>query len=622
MMIHHSRRTFLATTAAAATESLWNPLSSNSASKPTFQLSDAQHRSLLAALESSDKNYDPAEKMISGTVSKIGYHTALKPGTKIHHTRSSFTYATACLDSGDSKRLERAQEIIDRVIDLQDQNPNNRTYGIWSWYYEEPLDKMSPPDWNWADFCSAQLLAAYIDHHDRLDKKLVDKIRDSIIHAANSIKKRNVSPGYTNIAIMGTYVSLAVGEYLGLDEFKQYGKERLHRFYNHLNEQGSFSEYNSSTYTIVAIAELSRMMMHIHTPEHRPYIESIYDKAWKHAASHFHAPTQQWAGPNSRCYSTLLRESTLAFLENATGNTKKLLDKDPLPIGITYVRLKADCPEKYRDWYFSLSEPRSINETFSKSRSGMKTIGYTDLHPEYNFGIVNHGDFWVQRRPFVAYWGTAEKPTYLQLRFLHDNYDYTSALISNTQINEGKSLSTITFATDYGDTHPSLDKVKNATIKAKDLRLRFEFGGNLDGLQILRSGNFMKPYVITHNNVHMIITPIADRFGDWEFVWVDSGDESHKWIDAIAYSGEEKSINFNDLRKAFLVFTYMISTTDQPLWRTLPNNIKMDQNLDLHLSDGRTWTINLKQKIQPDKRNTIYQSYSISSSGNGFSPGP
>ena len=40
----------------------------------------------------------------------------------------------------------------------QDQDPQRRTYGIWPYHYEEPLDAMNKPDWNWADFIGVQLL--------------------------------------------------------------------------------------------------------------------------------------------------------------------------------------------------------------------------------------------------------------------------------------------------------------------------------------------------------------------------------------------------------------------------------------------------------------------------------
>jgi len=224
----------------------------------------------LKALSKQDARYDPAEKMIRRPFSSPGYHTTLKGGY-VHPPRDSLNYAVALLDSGEPARLKRAQDILRKVISLQDQNPNSRTYEIWSWFAEEPLEKMSPPDWNWADFCGTQLLQVAHEHMNRLPDELQQQVKDSIIHAAYSIKRRNVGPGYTNIAIMGTYVTLTAGELFGVDELTDYGKKRLKRFYDYTFEQGSFREYNSPTYTVVAIKELSRMLRRLsHQNRTRP----------------------------------------------------------------------------------------------------------------------------------------------------------------------------------------------------------------------------------------------------------------------------------------------------------------------------------------------------------------
>ena len=38
-------------------------------------------------------------------------------------------------------------KIIGKVLSLQDTDPSSKTYGIWPWLLEEPLEQMSPPDW-------------------------------------------------------------------------------------------------------------------------------------------------------------------------------------------------------------------------------------------------------------------------------------------------------------------------------------------------------------------------------------------------------------------------------------------------------------------------------------------
>ena len=176
-----------------------------------LNLTPERHQELIAALAPMDDRYDPAERMIRAPFHSPGYHTTLKGGYT-HPTRDSLGYAVALLDSGEDWRLERACDILDRVIALQDQDPESRTYGIWSWFMEEPLNQMSPPDWNWADFNGTHLLQVVIaadspNHRDRLPADLAERVDEALYHAARSIQRRDVSVGYTNIAFMGTYVT-------------------------------------------------------------------------------------------------------------------------------------------------------------------------------------------------------------------------------------------------------------------------------------------------------------------------------------------------------------------------------------------------------------------------------
>jgi hypothetical protein len=276
-----------------------------------FFPSEARRQAFLRALERQDKSYDPNERMLRAPFSSPGYHTTLRGGS-VHRTRETLEYAVALLDSGEPERLKRAEAILRRVIGLQDQDPNSRAYGIWSWFLEEPLDKMWPPDWNRADFCGTQLLQVAIDHADRLPSDLRQQVKDSILHAARSIVRRNVGPGYTNIALLGTYVTLVVGERFEVSDLLNYGRQHLRRFHEYTKEKGSFSEYNSPTYTCVAIEEISRMMQHVRAAESQKPLQELNEFAWHHVARRFHPPTRQWSGPPSRAYSTFLRTSTLA----------------------------------------------------------------------------------------------------------------------------------------------------------------------------------------------------------------------------------------------------------------------------------------------------------------------
>jgi hypothetical protein len=516
---------------------------------------------LERTLASWHGQYNPAEQMVRRPFSSPGYHTTLTGGF-VHPTRDSLNYALGLLDTGKPEHLERAVAIVRRVVALQDTDPARRTYGIWSWFMEEPLDKMSPPDWNWADFNGVTLLQIARDHRGRLPADLARAVEASIVHAARSIRKRNVGPHYTNIAIMGTYVTLVAGELLDLPEFRQYGLERLQRFHAYTLENGSFEEYNSPTYTVIALLELSRLQAHVQAPAARPLIDELVRRAWTEIATHFHAPTRQWGGPHSRAYSPLNSNSALALIQRGTagrvGFGLDAPDREEL-------RLPVACPPDLEPLFRSLPEPRTVTQTFIRRTH---TVGTTYLHPDYALGSINYGDLWNQRRALILYFGTAEKPGYMRLRLLKNDYDFASAFLTSAQ-REGRLAGAVTFITNGGDTHISLAKVKDAKFRARDLRLRFEIGGPaMDAVRVeLRGGS---EALVQAGSLPIAVGLVRANFGERTAGFTAGGDEKLKWLDVVLHEGAEREFDLAALTEAIVGFTLAAgSATPEPATGTV-----------------------------------------------------
>ena len=523
---------------------------------------DIEQRGFREALKKRDKQYDAKEKMLRRPFASPGYHTTLKGGA-VHPTRESLAYAVALLDSGDRKRQARAEEILRRVIALQDQDPDSKTYGIWSWFLEEPLAKMSPPDWNWADFCGVQLLQVARDHMARLPQDLQDEVKKSILHAAQSIKRRNVGPGYTNIALMGTYVTLVAGETFNVPELADYGKARLKTFYDSTLPNGSFSEYNSPTYTIVAIAEITRMLQHVQDKKSQEMLEELNRFAWHHVARRFHPPTRQWAGPHSRCYRTILGDETLAFIQRAMHGKAQFTSDKRAAVSLDARRVRAWCPDDLLHYFTSLPEARQEKETFNKGGETRPSIvGTTWLHPQFTLGSANLSDLWNQRRPLIAYWKQGRGIAALRLRCLHDGYDYASGAFFSVQ-DKGDVLGAVAFATDGGDTHGSLDRVKNATIQAKDMRLRFELEGEVGRIRLPKNPDIKQPIRLTLGDVACDLQIAHAVFGDFPIAMETGHDKESAWLDLVLYRGEQRDISFRDLSEAAVVFALSMTPKSQ-----------------------------------------------------------
>ncbi len=514
-------------------------------------LTAAEKQIMAGSQEDQHKKYDPAEQMITQKlVNYYQYHTDATDGI-LHQTRGSLLYAVDLLDSGDPQYEQRAFDIVRKVISLQDTVRASKTYGIWPYFLEEPLaTKKSPADWNWADFLGVSLLDIYMGHQEKLPADLKETIRKSLIRAAESIQKRNVGPGYTNIAIMGTYMTYVTSFLFDLPEIQNYAEKRLQKFYEYTLKNG-YTEYNSPTYTRVALDELYRMKRHIVDKEASEKINYLYDLAWEMVARHYHKPSGQWAGPHSRSYSSLVKPEFYAILDEASDGKIKL----PYTEKWSKVKIKHHIPARLLPYFLNPNYPRTERDTLAIDAP--QIIGTSYLTEKYALSTANRSSLWNQRRPFLAYWGTPEQPHYLQIRMLHDGYDFSSASFYSEQ-KENDILAAINFLTNGGDKHISIDRLSEGKFKAKDLRLRFEFGKVPPGEMVLPESN-NAPFTIETGNLQFSILLYLAEFGGMKGKWEKGGDGDAAWVDYVLYAGDEKNFDLTEMNEAALGFAFQLT---------------------------------------------------------------
>ncbi len=433
---------------------------------------------LAGSLDSLDDAYDEAERMVTQRLGpEYRYHTNLR-STVAHPTRTSLEYALYLLEAG---RRERAFEVLDRVLALQVTDPASKWYGLWGWYMEEPPDQMSPADWNWADFNGGTLLLVERRHGGALPEELHSRVREAIRHAAYSVRRRNVGMGYTNIAVKGTFVTLAAAELLGLQDLREYAQARMYFLARHIDETGSFTEYNSPTYARVTIANLTRMRMLFRSMEMREMAAAIHERAWMHLAKHWHAPTRQLAGPMSRSYGNDI--GAPLWLQKALGGRLEFATLAEVRNGevresAETAVLDFECPDQFAEDFPRLRETRLHREIFRLAEPPEPPLqGTTYLAQELSLGSANKSDFWVQRRPLLAYWGGGERPARcFQLRLMKDDYDFSSGLFYSVQ-EQNCVLGFLNFRSPGGDKHISLDPVKDGVFECSRLRWRADIAG-------------------------------------------------------------------------------------------------------------------------------------------------
>lgn len=527
-----------------------------------FKPDQQEKKILLQSIENLNEKYNPEEKMITKTITDWNYHTDAESGV-FHEVRASLYYAVYLLDLGEKQYEQRAFDVIEKTISLQDTDPQSPSCGVWPYYQEEPLaTKISPIDYNWADFNAVSLLDIYLGHKERLPAGLSAKIENALILAARSIVKRNVGPGYTNIAIMGTYVTYMVSHLFNLPDMQEYARNRLTRFYEYTQEKGGFSEYNSTTYSIVALDELERMKRHITDEECLQMIDHLYAMSWEMIARHYHKPTGQWTGPQSRAYRTLTTTAFYGILKQASGG-KIDLGYEPER---SDVKIKHKLPENLYHYFLTPSYPRTETDIFEKNEPVITGISYLTEH--YALSTANRSSLWNQRRPFLLYWGTFEKPHYLQPRLLHDMYDFSTASIF-TQQDGNKIIAGINFGTNGGDKHIHIDRIKDARFKAKDLRLRFEIGNFTDTGSLLLPAKTNDPFSFVMDDIQINIQLFYGKFSGYTGYWEKGGEGDKVWLDYVIYSGPETEIDLNKTDEAALGFIFSVSgntTWEKPVY--------------------------------------------------------
>lgn len=536
------------------------------------KLSSEEISFLKKDLEVKEKQYDQDAKMLFCVTKDKHYHSDLDSGVVVHETRESLEYAVALLKTEDGKLMKRGIDIIKTVLPMQEKDSSLPYCGIWPYYPEDPLrGRKAAVDYNWADFIAVPLIDVIINHSDYAGEELVEEIKEALILAAKAIKKRNVQPDYTNICIMGTYVCYIVGDICNMPGMTDYAQKRLKNFYDYTIRNRSFTEYNSPTYTIVAMDELLRMKQTIINPQDKRIIDKLYTMCWDMIARHFHQPSGQWCGPYLRTYSNLAQAKFYRLLYNASAGVIDLPGDYPkIPNVIQPHKIPEDILPKFIHSFL----PRTEIDTFVvanadvKIKAGNKTITGKDIvgkmyaTPDFALASVNQGYMWNQTRPLIAHWGTVEQPSYMQVRFLHDGYDFSAVNIFCTQ-NSTTVLAIFNIAEDGGDTHPNLDKLKDASFEAKDLRLRIEVGGNLSKTDFKLPEGTNGILDFTSGNIYgKIQVPYANWNGTG--YWEKDEGNGKLWADYVLYSGENKTFRLDEMQEA-VVGLYLSLTSDKQM---------------------------------------------------------
>ncbi|MNP13788.1 hypothetical protein D3C76_1060830 [compost metagenome] len=243
----------------------------------------------------------------------------------------------------------------------------------------------------------------------------------------------------------------------------------------------------------------------------------------------------------------------------ATDQKLSFFSEDELEYDSEWFGSGCRCPDAYLEQFKNM-DTRLLQQPYYRNEdTDFVKWAVTYMTPQYTIGWFKHEIMWNQTRGMVAYFKNNEQATYLQMRCLHDGYDYCSGILDVEGIRDHLLLG-VQFLTNGGDTHPSLDRIQGR-IEASDFRLRMEFGGVLEDVSIVAKGR----------TAQVIINGLPLRFeclyAAFEEAPVVGSKEQRHWswevtnqgesigLDMVIYAGQRKTIDFLALNKAAFLFS-------------------------------------------------------------------
>ena len=524
-----------------------------------------------------DNNCMLGEKWVTRTC-----HTKIKGGEWVHTTKNSMEYALCLFKAGQTEQMRRACDIVGKVLTLQDIDPVNKTFGLWPWLLEEPLEEMSSPDWNWADFIGVRIAHMLGSYQQYIPKKLQADMKDALSRAAWCIFRRNVGVGYTNIVVMGSVTTAMAGELLDDKRLLEYSISRLNHLLDDAELHGWFDEYNSPTYTMIALHECERAIEILKNETVRNLFEKVRYLAWKMIADHFHPGTGQWSGPHCRAYANLLFPGTVDYLSRQTGTNilchpemqKKGLRADLCTLHMAINPLP--CPGELRERFKALpvSPTQIVYRLRAETDEKAARIGTSWFDDNATLGSVNFEYTGDQPHNLMGYWRTEQTPAVvLRFRVLHDGFDFCSGFVRHAQ-DGSRVLTTLNFVTDRGDRHINNDHPIDDLFNISDLRISYE----LTGPEVRSFRENENLFGLSAGNYNALVHTCPGEFAGNKIYWEINQSEKKASVDAVFYQGPARKFNFTEINSVVFATGLELIPVNQPPVEESPAVKQLDNN--------------------------------------------
>ena len=550
-------------------------------------------------LKCCEKNYDDKEKMIMQTT-KNEYNPAhSKYKSSVAHTvHNTLRYASALLDYK-GKYSRKVDEILKKIISLQEGRPSKKYYGLWSIFLEEPIEDMISPDQNFAVFNLIELLEIYNKHKDIIPSDTLNLIKSSCFAATIFIVNRNTTLRYSHIVCEECYACVFCGEIFSRLEFVNYGMQKLENFLNYTLFNGDFYEFNSPVYSLIMAKYFKKILENVKNTRVLDAAQKLNKILWKSLAGHYHFQTGLLAGPFSRLHNDFTTGMEKIILG---GNDKKIYNISPFRKSEYITTDDINCPPQFYPFFTGEKHieysQRLIFQGNTYPNFAYSYTSTTYQQPKYTIGSFNKSEFWSERRPLIGYFGTKESPYCAKLTCLIDGTDFTSSFIFCTQV-KNSLIGSVVFSVNHGITHMNDGKMPNKKISTRDLRIRFTVIGNIDKLN---SRHTSKKLSVAFEDLIIRFKYNFYKFDIFSPYIEFKEYEDRICYDLVLYSGKKKTFDLGSSECSVCQFSLLFSDDDTKI-PTVSN--KLSNGLLLSSQKYGDFEMKLKTVVKP--QDWVYQ---------------
>ncbi len=301
---------------------------------------------------------------------------------RLHVTREAAGLARRLVENGTETDLRSAARVLEAVLECQQVNEQDPHHGNFCWMAEDSFIA----DLNAVEFVLAQLIPMLGDYQERLERSSPDlaaRVKASIRAGLQEIARLDVHIGYTNIAVFDIHNSILGGELLENEDVRDRGVLKLSVWADFTAQRGHPLEFNSPTYTPLALRTLESLVRRTTDPGTRAVANTMASRLALSIGLRLHGPTRRLAGPHGRGYKDSLQagsspreERLFEVLQSGLyPGLESLLGVDRLP--------------------------RRVEETASREQGLAMT---TLLAPSYSLGTAS-APFMSQSNTLIAYIG-------------------------------------------------------------------------------------------------------------------------------------------------------------------------------------------------------------------------